>query len=245
MNQLRRLRELTGYSLLAEDGMIGTLVKVYFDDQDWVVRYFVVRMGSWVFGREVLLAPATVRETVTDAHCLDVALSCRQIEGAPLADTHPPVSSHYEQQYERFVSPPPYRVATPDSGLFQPREPATEHLDAPVKPAHPHLRDSAELKGYHIHAQDGDIGHVEDFILEEPDWKIRFLEVATRNWLPGKHVLIAPMWILGVDWGFRQVTVDLSRESIRTAPPYDRTRTISPADQAALDTHYAKRPGAS
>ena len=245
MNQLRKLRELTGYSLLAEDGIVGTLVKVYFDDQDWAVRYFVVRMGNWVLGREVLVAPTTVRETVPDARCLDVALSCRQIESAPSADTHPPVSSHYEQQYERFVSSPPYRVATPDWGLLRPREAAPQHLEPPEKPADPHLHDSTELTGYHIHARDGDIGHVEDFILEEPDWKIRFLEVATRKWLPGKHVLIAPMWILGVDWGFRHVTVDLSREAIRTAPPYDRSRAISFADQAALDAHYGERSGDS
>ena len=64
----------------------------------------------------------------------------------------------------------------------------------------PHLRSSAAVTGYHIQATDGDIGHVEDFLLDDRSWTIRFMVVDTTNWWAGEKVLIAPAWIERVDW---------------------------------------------
>ena len=69
------------------------------------------------------------------------------------------------------------------------------------------------VESYRIPALDGDIGYVEDFILEEPGWSILYLEVNTRNWLPGKHVLLAPAWIQEVDWAKMAVSVKLKQQA--------------------------------
>jgi hypothetical protein len=97
-----------------------------------------------------------------------------------------------------------------------------------------------EVVGYHIHALDGEIGHVEDLILEEPDWTVRYLEINVGIWLFGKKVLIAPAWIQGVDWTRKVVTVDLTREAIESAPAYDPSEVISRDYQVALYGHYGK-----
>ena len=44
-----------------------------------------------------------------------------------------------------------------------------------------HLRSSAEVTGYHVHATDGSIGHVEDLLIESQTWGIRYLAVDTRT----------------------------------------------------------------
>lgn len=143
----------------------------------------------------------------------------------PPVNTKLPVSRHYEEQYYRHCGWEPYWIVDPMLGsapyLPLPAE------GAPGEPQHPHLRSSAEVRGYSTHARDGDIGHVEDFIVEEPGWAVRYLEVDTRNWLPGKHVLVAPTWIRQVDWAKQEAEIDLPREAIETAPPYDRSRIIS------------------
>ena len=56
----------------------------------------------------------------------------------------------------------------------------------------PHLRSVEAVTGYHIHASDGEIGHVEDFLVEDADWSIHYLVVDTKNWWPGKRILISP-----------------------------------------------------
>ena len=108
------------------------------------------------------------------------------------------------------------------------------------KPENPHLRSSSEVTGYRLSAEDGDVGHVEDFIFDEQSWALRYLEIDTRNWLPGRHVLISPAWVEEVDWATQQVKVAVSRDLVNNAPEYDSSKHISREYQLALYKHYGK-----
>jgi hypothetical protein len=55
-----------------------------------------------------------------------------------------------------------------------------------------HLRSTGAVTGYHIEAEDGEIGHVAGFIVDDETWAIRYIEVLTKNWWPGKKVLVSP-----------------------------------------------------
>lgn len=68
-------------------------------------------------------------------------------------------------------------------------------------------------------ATDGEIGHLEDFIVDDESWTIRYMVVDTRNWWPGRKVLVAPKWIQRVRWSDSMVYVDLSRDAIKNGPP--------------------------
>ena len=98
------------------------------------------------------------------------------------------------------------------------------------------------MTGYHLEASDGEIGHVEDFLIDQGTWKIRYLEVKTRNWLPVKRVLISPEWVEGVSWAESRVSLGLSRETIKSAPEYIESRPITAEDENQLHQHYGKRP---
>ncbi len=66
-----------------------------------------------------------------------------------------------------------------------PIEPPTEPVSALEDP---HLRDSGEMVAYHLQAQDGELGHVNDLVLDDQDWSIRYFVVDTRTWWQGKTV---------------------------------------------------------
>jgi hypothetical protein len=87
-----------------------------------------------------------------------------------------------------------------------------------------HLRSAREVGHYAIHARDGDLGHVGDFLVDDASWAIRSMVVDTRNWLPGKHVLVPTDSITEVSWEQASVMVDLTREAIRQEPEYDPSR---------------------
>ena len=91
--------------------------------------------------------------------------------------------------------------------------------------------------GYHIEARDGEIGHVEDFIIDDETWEIRYVVVDTRNWLPAKKVLIAPRWIDRVSWNDSKVYVSLSQEAIKNAPEY-HPDTLNREYESKLHDHY-------
>lgn len=244
MRQARRLADLKDYALFARDGEIGRIEQVYFDDQHWVLRYFVVRTGGWLLGRDVLIAPRSIIGVDEDNKRIELDLSREQVEKSPPIDSERPVSRHYEIEYHQHFGWPPYWessiVGVP---LLMPGD---ETLAEPVsEPENPHLRDSGEVIGYHLHARDGELGRVHDLIVDDQDWTIRYFVVDTRTWLPGKKVLIAPTWINRISWMDRAISVDLARDLIRSAPAYDPGSVISHDDQVRLYAHYGKAMQAS
>ena len=106
----------------------------------------------------------------------------------------------------------------------------------------PNLRSTAAVSGYHIQAVDGEIGHVEDFIIDDETWAIRYLVVATRNWFPDKRVLVSPRWIERVSWGESKVFVNLSQPTIEQSPEYFENAPLSREYEVELHRHY-DRPG--
>ena len=106
----------------------------------------------------------------------------------------------------------------------------------------PHLRSSREVAGYAIQALDEDIGHVDDFLVDDETWALRYVVVATRNWLPGKHVLVAPSWIRTISWEERAMHIDLTKEQIKSSPEYNPARMLNNDDMEALHAHYDRPP---
>jgi hypothetical protein len=127
----------------------------------------------------------------------------------------------------------------PDPQIREDAE-ARRRADAERAGADAHPRSSAAVLGYQIQASDDLIGHVVDFLFEEATWAIRYLIAATRNWLPGKHVLVTPQWIRAVSWGERTVSVALTREQIEHSPEYDPAYPPSRDYERALHRHYSR-----
>lgn len=121
------------------------------------------------------------------------------------------------------------------------RKRARRDWEAYDPPADVHLRSTKAVKGYHIEAVDGNIGHVSGFIYDDPVWAIRYLTVDTRNWWPGgQEVLLATRWIELVDWIGSTVSTSLSREAIRNSPPRDESAPLDRNHEVTLHQHYGK-----
>jgi hypothetical protein len=103
-----------------------------------------------------------------------------------------------------------------------------------------HLRSTKEVTGYHINAADGEIGHVEDFILDDSTWTLRYVVVDTRNWLPGRKVLVSPTWVRSVEWRERLVNLDLSRESVQNSPKYEPDAPVNREYETRLYDYYGR-----
>jgi len=98
----------------------------------------------------------------------------------------------------------------------------------------------ATITGYHIHATDGEIGHVEDLMVDDENWAIRFLVVANRNWLPGKKVILSPRWIKRAQWADSLVYFDLTRESVENSLEFNPSKPISRDYEAFFLDHFGQ-----
>src|SRR5256885_3555929 len=56
---------------------------------------------------------------------------------------------------------------------------------------------------------DGVVGHVEEFLVDDADWSIRYISVDTCKWRPGDRVLLAPRLVREIDWRSEEHTSEL------------------------------------
>lgn len=248
---LRSIEKITGYTLQATDGEIGRCKDFLFDDEQWVVRYMVADTGKWIPDRKVLISPISLGEPDWSSGRFDVELSKEEIESAPRLAADEPVSRRYEAKYFRHRGYTPYWGGLGVWGLTtlpaRLRDGAEEyHEEAGVATEElppsgdPHLRSVNEVTGYHIRATDGDVGHVEDFVVDDETWMVRYVVVDTRNWLPGRKVILAPDWFRSFKWSSKIAEVDLTREQIESSPEYDPGQPINVEYEARLYDFYGR-----
>jgi len=244
---LRSIEGLQGYTIFAKDGEIGKVHEFYFDDQTWVIRYLVGDTGNWLVGRRVLISPLALGQPDWAAHTLPVGLTKKQVEDSPHISTDQPVSRQMEEELHTYYGWAPYwRGATPLGGMGglavaqMIAGTKEEESETKEKEGDPHLRSTREVIGYYIQARDGEVGHVEDFIADDEYWYIRYMVVDTRNWLPGKKVLVAPAWVEGVNWAENKVFVDLLRETIKHCPEYDPSAPVNREYEVRLYDYYGR-----
>jgi len=213
---LFRLGKLFAASVAAPDGEIGRVTDVYFDEQRWTVRYLVVDTEDWPTGGRVLIASNSVRGIDWDRNLVRTELTRFQIGASPNIDPHSPAGPLC-----------PLGNARGGHGKAQ--------MGA-------QLRSLKDVAGYQLLTSYDCVGRVEDFILDNASWTIRYFVIDTNNWLPGRHVVIPPQWSRGVDWMERLVNVEISRSSVQTAPEYHSALALSRLHETNLYSHY-QRPG--
>jgi len=242
---LRSVRNILGYELLAHDGAFGRCSDFLFDDRDWVIRYMVADTGKWLPGRRVLISPIALEEADWDTKQLEIDLTKDQIESAPPLAKDEPVSQQFEMDYYAHYGWPYYWAGAGAWGPFALPTDLRRAKSAPESGASsgrgdPHLRSSREVQGYSIAASDRDIGHVEDLIVDDREWIIRYVVVDTRNWLPGRQVLIAPIWFSSIVWSQRKLETDLSAEVVKDSPEYDPSAPVNRKYERRLYDFYGR-----
>jgi uncharacterized protein YrrD len=242
---LNSAKTLKGYKLKSRDGDIGKVKEFYFDDRHWTIRYLVADTGNWLTGRQVLLSPYSLGTVDHEAKEIGVDLTKKQIKESPSLDSDMPVSRQFEESYYGYYGMPMYWGGPYSWGAYPyPMRDRTHwgEFISGEKAWDPTLRSTHDVTGHHIQATDGEIGHVEDFIIDAETWAIRYLVAGTRNWWPGKKVLISPQWIDRVSWIDSKVFVSLTREAIKQSPEYTEMSLVTRDYENGLYHHY-NRPG--
>jgi sporulation protein YlmC with PRC-barrel domain len=248
---LRPVAELHGYSIVALDGSIGHLSDVLFDDSTWLARWVVVQTGNWLSDRKVLLPPFALGHIDDARRTFCVKLNRAQVKDSPDIDTDKSVSRQMETNVYDYYGWTPYwgtgyyvggggyingAMGAP---YFEPRGPDKTVAAAKHDAGDVHLRSAASVVGYHLHASDGDIGHVQNVLIDDADWSIRYLVVATTNWWAGKTVLISPKSVVNIEWSDRQVLINVDREKVKGSPSYGDPAKVDRAYERGFDNYYA------
>jgi len=261
---LRSLKDVENYSVVATDGIVGPVTDLYFDDESWVIRYLIVDTGAWLSQRRVLISPIAIDQPNWARQILPVSITRQQVQNSPDIDTDKPVSRQHERSHLGYYRYPYYwgggglwgaslypnlMLSTPGYGgsdaEYRRAQAQNARADAEAEADRhqtddPHLRSGNAIMRYHVHATDGDIGHIGGIIVDEDTWAIRYLIVNTSNWWLGHEVIIAPKWIDNFAWADSKMVVGLSRQAIKDAPPYSSTAALNREDELRTHSHHGR-----
>jgi uncharacterized protein YrrD len=223
---LHLAHKVIGASVRGGDGDIGTLEDFYFEEDRWTVRYLRVDTGKWFSGKRVLISPMSVpdgwgREGVCLSITKDQVWNSPEIKEGEL-------SPEGETQVLTYYGYPDYWGAASIWGNFdsptalllarvsEVKTPVTRKNG--IDPEARHLRSIRKSTGYHLHARDGEIGHVDDFLIGQESWRIRYLLVDTSNWIGGRSVIVSPEAVERIDKDRGLLHVAADRKEIDQAP---------------------------
>lgn len=233
----RNISSLIGYSIEATNGTIGEVEDFYFDDETWTIRYLVVKTGNWLSGREVLISPVALKNRDWSNRSIPVNLTKKQIENSPNIDTKKPVSRQQEvelyghYQWESYWGSGFYGGGSMGVSMPFPSIDRKVMIEPDKDHKNPnddiHLRSTERIAGYHIHATDGEIGHVKDFIIDDQTLQLLFFVVDTHNWIGGKKVLIPIKEIKKVDWSTLEVFLNITIAEVKNSRVFEQEEFIA------------------
>jgi sporulation protein YlmC with PRC-barrel domain len=233
------LKSMIGFEIRATDGDLGNVHEFYFDDITWTVRYIVVETKKWFSSRKVLISLCAIGKPDWETRTLPVNLTCIQVRNSPDIDTQKPVYRQHEVQLHEHYQWPKYWDGFCGNTMVQTQDhlldiSVIEQSFGQLHHDDPHLRGTSQVIGYKIHATDGDIGYVDDFIIDDENGVFRYLVVNTGNWLPGRKVLISPQWVKCINWDDSSVYLNLLRDSVKYSADFNPDKIINREFQEIL-----------
>jgi hypothetical protein len=210
---LYSVNDLSGYEISATDGSIGHVRGFYFDPQSWNIHYLAVDTREWLPGRIVLISLVALGKLDPGHRLMPISLSKEQIKNGPPVEEDAPITSlhalnaYYGWQFSLCGDMPSHCIEPTETGSA-----GEEDVE---------LRSTREMIGFYVKAGDGHVGHVEDFIVDDEGWAVRYMVTDGRNRLLGKKALIPLSWTDEIGWTNKEVYVAASLGVIKDSPEYD------------------------
>ena len=194
---LYEAKTLKGYKLHSLDGQAGKVKEFYFDDHQWKIRFLVAETGNWLIGKQVLISEDALGAVNKEEQYININLTSKQIEDSPSLESA-------RQTYPNLI------IEQMDmSESYQGKAPWD-----------PQIRSTYDSSGSKIDAMDGELGSIDDFIIDDKTWEIRYLIVNAKNWWPDKKILVTPKWSERVNWAESNMFINLPRETFKRAKEY-------------------------
>lgn len=228
------MHELYDYTILADDGRIGTVRDLILDEISWKVCFLHVDLMDLIPGRCTLIPTSKLGEPSYETMDFPVLLTKQQVKDAPTMHVNEVVYRKYTDEiYSHFGSDPCWSIEEKE-------EVDDNRQFTPGTNAKLHPCSSREIIRCCVQATDGRIGHIEDFIVDDQEWVIRYIVIYTRNWLPGRKVLISPSWLNKVVWKEFRVHVGHSKREISNSPRFDPKSPVNRQYEEVLYDYYGR-----
>lgn len=256
------LRSLTGYEVHSRDGIVGFANDFLFDQKNWSIAYIVDKSSRGIGkGKEVLLASKLIKKVDLELENIQLDVDSEQIRKSPHIkvsevlnpEQHLPsevntviirsdiINNMNIARMQDYVNKKRYtKNATLNSEDLL-------HVDARLKKAMLIQQESEEVRslqsavrtlGFRISSRNGEHGYMQDLVVNDDDWSVKFLVINTKRNLSGKKILVSPESVDWVSWRKKHVSIDLEKEKLSGCPNFNMILPINNEQQPLLQNKY-------
>lgn len=219
---LRSLSEIMGYGLQCMDGRGGRCIDFLFDDRDWVIRYLVGETNRWWPKRRVLISTQSVGEPDWDTHLVPIGLRTKELQNSPRRG--PPGDLPWMALDPASGEPDTSAAAGVDT---EPSDRTEASGKAVETAAHKHAQSVRAIRRYRAWAEGKARGSVEDLIVDDSNWKIRWLVTGTGRAPSARKVMVKPDAVAGTPVGRRELRLNMTWNQLEHSPDYDPSAPIN------------------
>ena len=252
---LSDVRAMLGYSVRATDDALGKVDDLLINDETWRLRYLVVDTRRWLPSRQVLLAPASLGSPDHTEHEVPVNLTKQQVQDSPPVEADKPVSRQQEEALAMHYDwPADWAAPSLSAGGPIVGAEAKRRTDVPAsamegsleervaQESDTHLRSAKELSGYEVVGRDGKVGKVDDFLIDDKDWVLRYFVIDTGGLFSHNRVLLPTDAATSINWKDKSVHFDLTGKQIEESPGYDPSVPLNRGYEERLYSHFGFTP---
>jgi predicted lipoprotein with Yx(FWY)xxD motif len=214
---LRSLKSMLGYALKAEDGDIGSVIDFFFDDAAWRIRYLQADTGKWLPGKKALISPQVIGKPDWEYRKVPVKMPQDKIRKSPEVRVDDPLSRPKEEMICKYYEWPEYWCNS--SGK---------------------LIGLAQVRDYSLHARDGQIGVLDDMIIDDTTWDIKYFVADIGGLILNKKVLLDPRWVDEIVDEGKEIRLDVLKDKVSSSPKYDPKEPINRAEEEVLYDYWGK-----
>ncbi|MFC4024567.1 PRC-barrel domain-containing protein [Oceanobacillus longus] len=232
--------QMKNFSIHATDGEMGKIKDLYFNDQNWNIRYAIVDTRKWLPGRKVLLPPNTFVSVNNNDEYVDVEYDKDTIRNSPPVPENEDLSSEQENNLVDYYGWNSFRdnallgtERTPlgtfeQSSRHKEKVPEEPHLRREQHQSNEkNLRSEDETIGFKVHAKDGKIGKIVDMIYDSEQWEIKYIVVnSNENLLDEELFIYRVEQINTVDWFEKDLYINDSVKGISNSEPFTNKKDI-------------------
>ena len=218
----RSIKDLIECNAETIQGDVLEIVDFYFDEERLRIRYMLVETGNWPFRRNAIIPVEAIERFDWDQNMFLVNLLQEQILTSPEIDGTKPISRKQEQQLLNYYFGRDSWNA--GNGTTFPGGNRMNGYKADIT-----VRSIRELIGYYTSAIDGEVGVVDDYVVDDETWKLHSMVLSVERWIKDKKVIISPRSITGFDREHGKVFVNLSEIAIKNSLPYETARVVMKA----------------
>jgi hypothetical protein len=194
-----------------------------FDEETWEVKYLVVDLSNGLSNLAVVIAVIAIEQPNQVSQKFPIQLTKEQTRNSPILERRTLGSQRTQGVLNQTYSLFQYwalsgysTVSLPSSSLW-----GTGNL----LPSHQGesgitFRNSEVLIGSHVKAVDGALGVIEDIVVDDASWSIRYMVANPKKWLLGRKFWITPTWIHTIDWEAQHMFLKISKEQLKNTPDY-------------------------